>query len=122
VNLDGIKVVLGTLTFDKDTYVGKWKDGSPNGLGTYTLPDGQKYVGEYKNGKRNGQGTLTYSNGSKYVGEWKDSNRNGQGVLTYSNGSKYVGEWKDGERWYGIQYDKNGNITVKYVKGEWIKQ
>jgi len=32
----------------------------------------EKYVGEYKDGIPNGQGTYTSSNGEKYEGEWKD--------------------------------------------------
>ena len=31
-----------------------------------------KYVGEFKDGIPNGQGTFTWKNGHKYVGEWKD--------------------------------------------------
>jgi hypothetical protein len=36
-----------------------------------TSTDGQKYVGEFKDGLPNGQGTFTWKNG-KYVGEFKD--------------------------------------------------
>ena len=36
------------------------------GLGSLTLPNGEKYVGEFKDGKRYGQGTVTIPNGSKY--------------------------------------------------------
>ena len=65
--------------------------------------------------------TYTTEN-SKYVGEYKDWEKNGQGTLTWSDGRKYVGEFKNGERWNGTQYDKDGNITKKYVNGEQIKQ
>ena len=78
-------------------------------------------MGEFKYGLRHGQGTYTTEN-SKYVGEYKDWEKNGQGTLTWSDGRKYVGEFKNGERWNGIQYDKDGNITKKYVNGEQIKQ
>ena len=37
------------------------------------FPDGRTYEGEWKNGNPNGQGTFTYPNGEKYVGEWKNS-------------------------------------------------
>ena len=77
-----------------------------------------KYVGEYKDGKPNGQGTLTLSDGTKYVGEFKDGNQNGQGTYTWSDGRKYVGEWKDGKPWNGTEYDKNGNVTSKFVNGK----
>jgi hypothetical protein len=29
-----------------------------------------------------------------------------------------VGEWKNGRTWNGIQYDKDGNILGKFVKGK----
>ena len=58
----------------------------------------------------------------KYVGEYKDGKRNGQGTQTRLDGRKYVGEYKDGKTWNGTGYDKNGNIQVKFVNGEYIKQ
>ena len=58
----------------------------------------------------------------KYVGEKKDGKRNGQGTQTWLDGRKYVGEYKDGKTWNGTGYDKNGNIQVKFVNGEYIKQ
>jgi len=133
---------LGVMTYpDGHKYVGEWKNGKYNGQGTYTYPDGQKYVGRWKDDKRNGQGTFTYPDGGKYVGRWKDGEPNGQGsetlpdgqkykgkwkngeyhgqgTLTLLNGDKYEGKFKDGEKWNGTQYDKDGNITKKYVNGE----
>jgi len=99
-------------------YVGDIENGEPIGQGTFTWSDGEKYVGEWKNGKYNGQGTFTYPNGDKYVGEFKDGEYHGQGTLTLLNGDKYEGKFKDGEKWNGTQYDKDGNITKKYVNGE----
>ena len=108
----------GTMTLPNgNKYVGKWKDGFPNGQGTETFSNGGKYVGEWKNGKKHGQGTQTFPDGSKYVGEWKDGLLHGQGTLTFPDGGKYVGEFKDGKRWKGTEYDKYGNIVVKFVDG-----
>jgi len=109
----------GTQTWSNgDKYVGEWKDGKKHGQGTITSPYGEKYVGEYKDGLENGQGTYTWSDGSKYVGEYKDGEVDGQGTYTWSDGSKYVGEYKDGKRWKGTEYDKYGNIYLKYVNGK----
>jgi hypothetical protein len=76
-----------------------------------------KYVGDYKDNKQHGQGTATYANGDVYVGEWKDGSENGQGTYTYADGLKYVGEWKDNLPWKGIEYDKDGNISVQFKEG-----
>ena len=88
------------------------------GRGKYTYPHGDKYEGEWKNGEFHGQGTITWSDGKKYVGEWKNGEVDGQGTYTWSDGSKYVGEYKDGKRWKGTEYDKYGNIFLKYVNGK----
>ena len=92
------------------------------GQGDLTYPDGRRFVGKWKDDKKNGQGTLTYPDGEKYVGEYKDGKKNGQGTHTYPDGSTYEGEYEDDWEWNGTQYDKNGNITGKYVNGKWIKQ
>ena len=81
-----------------------------------------KYTGDIGNGVPNGFGIMIFPNGNKYIGGWKDGRWNGQGTFTTSNGSKYEGEYKDDWEWNGTQYDKNGNITGKYVNGKWIKQ
>ena len=75
------------------------------------------YKGEVENGVPNGLGIDISPYGSKYVGEWKDGKIHGQGTLTLPDGQKYVGDWKDRNLWNGIKYDKNGNITKKYVNG-----
>ena len=80
------------------------------------------YKGEVENGVPNGLGIDISPYGSKYVGEWKDGKIHGQGTLTLPDGQKYVGDWKDRNLWNGIKYDKNGNITKKYVNEKEIKQ
>ena len=113
----------GTMTYtDGVKYVGEYKDGKRHGQGTYTFPDERKYEGEWKNDKRHGKGTETFPDGKKYEGEWGDGLQNGQGTQTWLDGRKYVGKYKDGKTWNGTGYDKNGNIQVKFVNGEYIKQ
>ena len=91
---------FGTASADGDKYVGEWRDGSPNGQGTYTWEDGSKYVGEYRDAEFHGQGTYTHFDGSKYVGEWRDDKRHGQGAFTYADGRVEEGVWKNGEFQY----------------------
>ena len=54
-------------------------------------------------------------------GEWKDGFVDGQGTYTFSSGTKGVGEFRKDKPWNVTEYDKNGNISGKYVNGEWIK-
>jgi len=90
------------------------------GLGSLTLPNGEKYVGEFKDGKRYGKGTVTIPNGSMYKGEWKDDEFNGQGTFTFSNGGSFVGLWKESFPWNITGYNEKREF-VKYVKGKKIK-
>ena len=73
---------------------------------------GAKYVGEYKNGKPDGMGSYTYANGDLYIGEFKDGDKHGQALAgpikwagdRYAGGyknDKYAEEarfWSDGDR------------------------
>ena len=52
---------------DGRTYEGEWKNGNPNGQGTFTYPKLGKYVGEHKDGFPHGKGTFTWSNGRNYA-------------------------------------------------------
>ena len=90
------------------------------GLGSLTVPNGEKYVGEFKDGRRHGQGTVSIPNGSKYEGEWKDDEFNGQGKYTFSNGGSFVGLWKDSVPWNITGYNEKREF-VKYVEGKKIK-
>ena len=113
----------GTLTYPSGrNYNGEWENGVFHGQGTYTSPDVITYVGEWKDGKRDGQGTLIYPSGRNYDGEWKNGKEHGQGTYSFPNGSKFEGEFRDGKWWNGAEYDKNGNIIVKFVNGKQIKQ
>ena len=98
-------------------YVGEIRNGVPNGQGTLTSPDGGKFEGEFKDGLLNGQGTVIFPDGEKYEGEFYEGQTHGQGTFTFSDGNKYEGEWKDGITWNITKYDKNGNITGKWVNG-----
>ena len=61
--VEEVKKVAYVSGNEEGTYEGEWKDGQPNGQGTWTAPRGSNYVGEWKDGNRHGQGTLTFSLG-----------------------------------------------------------
>lgn len=119
-------------------YTGEWKDGEPNGHGTFTTEnasviegdwadglngtgtvtnaDSEVYEGEIRDGKPNGTGSFTSADGDVYEGEWKDGRVNGTATCTYANGDVYEGEWKDSKRdGTGIKTDADGTIR----DGEW---
>ena len=79
------------------TYVGEFRDGKPNGLGTLTYRHHGEYVGEFRDGWPSGRGAYAYPDGRRYVGEWRNGDFNGRGVRTYPDGRKEDGEWSDGE-------------------------
>ena len=130
------------IYLDPWTYVGEFKDGKRNGLGTLTFTNSNsRYVGEWKDDQRHGQGTLTWQSTTmgevplvllglseeaastsirgntdvKYVGEWKNNQQNGRGTLTLTDGRKYVGNWVNAKRTFGTFIWPDGS---KYV-GEW---
>ena len=88
--VEEVKKVAYVSGNEEGTYEGEWKDGQPNGQGTWTAP-----------------------RGSNYVGEWKDFERNGQGTMTYANGKKEVGEFKDGEYVGGLKDDKSVEKSLR---------
>ena len=102
----------GSRQYPNGVYVGEFRNGQPNGQGTFTSPHGGKYIGEFRDNKFDGQGTLT-SPGGKYVGEFRNGAPNGQGTFTSADGTKYVGEFRDDK------FDGQGTLTYpgggKYV-------
>ncbi len=97
-------------------YVGGFKDGQLNGLGTLTDPSGSKYVGAFVNGHANGRGTATWTDGGTYAGEFRDDLPFGQGTLTWSDGRRYVGQFRGGKM------DGQGKMTYpggKMEEGTW---
>ena len=65
------------LSKGKDTYVGNFVNGFPDGKGKYTYENGNVFTGYWSNGLKNGQGKFVYFiEGKKYVqeGYWTDDN------------------------------------------------
>jgi hypothetical protein len=105
---------------DKETqrvYKGEVKNGKPHGLGFLIDPRGSKYVGSWKDGKQHGQGIETHKHGVKVKGEWKDGNV--WNVSLYTSYGKIYKKYVDGKYYF---YDEDGNVTGKWVNGEYVKQ
>ena len=93
-------------------YLGDWKNGKRNGVGTEYKGMKAFYIGEWKDGMRNGKGKEMDENGKVvFVGEWKD--RKGKGKEMDENGNEiYEGEWWNGKR-NGMGYERDGNGVMK---------
>ena len=90
---------------DKDInpqYLGEVDKGKPHGLGILVYPDGDKYVGEFKKGVFNGLGTkFSFFHPQKKVwiirfdGEWKDG-KQWNGMTKNNDGIEYF-RWEEGK-------------------------
>ena len=111
---------------DDDTqpkYKGEISNGNPDGFGIIEYPDGLKFVGEYKDGKRNGLGTLYSKYNGEFrtgiKGEWKDGyNWN---IKIYNPEGEIIGKYENGVK----VYDKSEGVVGKKEKkfnGRWTKQ
>ncbi len=78
------------------TYIGECKKGLAHGRGLAQGVD--SYSGQFKNGLPDGKGTYEWENGEIYEGEWKHGFRNGLGVFSFkinNRDSVLDGLWKD---------------------------
>ena len=100
-------------------YVGEFKDGKFNGLGTYTFGSGDQYIGEFFEGKRDGQGVFLYLElfkGAKFVGEWKDNKRHGPGIEYAADGSIAQSGTFENDSWVTSHYVDPNSFT-RIAKG-----
>ena len=75
-------------------YIGSWKDGKRNGLGTYTYSDGRVSTGIYKNGKKNGNMKIKCPNGDTYEGDFINGSPSGRFIFTNAKGEISEGDFK----------------------------
>jgi murein DD-endopeptidase MepM/ murein hydrolase activator NlpD len=89
----------GTGTFffpNVGEYTGTVTDGLPNIQGKFSSKDGDVYVGDYKDGTFHGYGSIVERDGGKYDGEFRNGKKHGRGTYVDPNGDTYIGEYKDG--------------------------
>jgi TolB-like protein len=90
------------------------QEGKQHGQGIEILmPHGYEYVGEFKDGRKDGLGTYIWHNGKwlgqKYVGEWEHGRKSGKGVLFKDNG-----EILQSGTWVLGQFQEN--LTIESVE------
>ena len=99
-------------------YVGEVKDGLPHGIGKQTWRyDYMSYDGLWYKGLKHGIGTQNLGDGNIFWGNFTKGNQLGYGKKTYWKGVKEEGEFRTYKPWNVKIYDKDGNITGKYVNG-----
>jgi hypothetical protein len=77
------------------SYEGEHKNSIPEGMGKFIDEYGNIYDGFWKDGKPNGKGTYKSANGHQiYEGFWQKGFRNGIGKMTFEGGDVYMGTWK----------------------------
>ena len=115
--LDGLMDGRGHYTFaDGNVYVGEWRRGKKEGVGTFSWANGDVHDGEWVDGKMAGRGRIVLEGKLTYDGEWLRGKCHGQGQCRYSNGDKFVGEYRDGKRrGLGRLSRHDGNV----YEGEW---
>ncbi len=67
-----------------------------NGAGVLLLADGSRYIGQFKDGQFEGVGTRRYADGSTYQGQWLGGFPHGKGVQYFPDGSTIAGYWDQG--------------------------
>ena len=92
--LDPDESHLGANRYFQKTYKGNWLNGKMEGLGKYTLSEGEFYYGHFKNNIPNGHGIRKFANGDLYDGQYVDGYQTGTGMfICQEQGWKYEGEW-----------------------------
>ena len=114
------KVSSCVIDDESAMYSGGFKNGEPDGQGTYTFFQGGRYEGEFRDGQSNGQGIYFYVGGDKYEGDFKNGKFEGYGIKETTDGFKVIGEFKnDKKHGYATMYYPSGDIYQgKFLEGK----
>lgn len=107
------------------------------GIGRYTLSEGEFYYGYFKNNVPNGHGIRKFANGDLYDGQYSDGYQSGLGMfISQEQGWKYEGQWqmgrmtgdgtcqwRDGTMYKGTWRNcaKEGHGTLTYADGSKVE-
>mmetsp|Transcript_84211 Transcript_84211/g.234902 ORF Transcript_84211/g.234902 Transcript_84211/m.234902 type:complete len:303 (-) Transcript_84211:174-1082(-) len=105
-----------TWTSDGAKYEGDFKEGTKDGFGKYSWPNGHVQYGAWKNGMMDGRAEFRGNDGNKFQGTWADDRKTGIGKYMWANGEIYEGQYvQDQREGYGIFYFTDG----KDQRGFW---
>jgi hypothetical protein len=117
---------IGTYNFaygPRTSYTGQFKDGKPDGEGSFIEND-DIYKGHFEKGKKNGNGILTIKNESTYSGIWKKDELI-EGTFKDNNGTIYTGQFTKGDLgmivYHGDGVETSGRNMGRIKKGKWVK-
>ena len=116
-------IVNGMRFFNdmKESYHGEFKEGIPEGFGTYFYADGSYYIGEWKNGMKHGEGEMFFSDGIYHTGKFENGAPNGYGEMYWPDGSSYTGIFKNGAReGLGLYQFSSGSYYIGEFKNDKI--
>ncbi len=78
-----------------DVVEGEWFLDEPrDGEWKITYSNGDQFVGRCRDGRPEGFGICKYANGAVYSGNWEEGLRAGQGQCVFANGEVYDGLWE----------------------------
>jgi len=133
--INGYGMMLGNKILNCNEcviYVGNWKSGKKNGVGTCYSENGDVlYSGKFENDKpiepypsvnsstQKRFSLNKYTNSDKYWGEEKDGLFNGFGVYVWESGDLWFGNFKDGTRdGIGLYLDGNAEWATLNCKND----
>lgn len=87
-----------------DKYIGKWKEGSRDGVGEMRYKNGSRYIGQWCNGERHGHGQMVYQNQDKHIGWWTHDKVSQYKEIIFKNGTKYTGQCDKNNKMSGYGY------------------
>src|SRR5688572_27482857 len=106
-------LLLLLINFSHSIYSQCTTGNCEDGYGEQNYREG-KYSGYFSNGSRNGKGIYTWPNGQKYAGDFKDGLYHGYGVFQRGSGEIYEGEFKYDKK-HGLGTDYNADGTVSFA-------
>ena len=114
---DKTKVEVSILCHS-DYFIGHVDEGSFEG--TFTNENSvREYTGQFKDGTAQGKGVLTWPDGAVHSGDWLESTPYGYGELKYDgDGAEYYrGQWDMAPNGFGEKVDKTGSYLGQYRNG-----
>jgi hypothetical protein len=105
----GERIFTSKDEFNGQVNLGRFVNGSFEGIGKFIVSNGLRQTGEFLGGLMDGVGFCEYANGDRYAGQFSVGRNHGVGTYTFSNGQEIIG-------WFA--HDKqHGDVLFTYANG-----